>query len=319
MVYDCLYPCTVGGAERWYRNLAERLAAGRARGHLPDPAPVGPGRRRRLRRRPRDRGRPADGALHGPGRRRILPPLVFGAGVLGTCAPRPPLRRRPHGLVPVLLAARRGAGPAAGAATELVVDWHEVWSARLLARVPRPGGRRGRLRRPAALRAAAPARLLLLARCTRDRLRAEGLRGEVDGARGRVRRAADAAPSRTRRRRSSSSRGGTSPRSACRRVVGAVARAREPARAARGDLRRRTRARRGAGGDPRRGLEGVVEAPGFVDAAVIDDALRGALCMVLPSSREGYGLVVVEAAARGTPSVVVAGPTTPRSSSSTRA
>ena len=26
LVYDCLYPYTVGGAERWYRNLAERLA-----------------------------------------------------------------------------------------------------------------------------------------------------------------------------------------------------------------------------------------------------------------------------------------------------
>ena len=32
-----------------------------------------------------------------------------------------------------------------------------------------------------------------------------------------------------------------------------------------------------------------------------------ALCMMLPSRREGYGLVVIEAAARGTPSVVVAG------------
>src|SRR5215210_7649106 len=27
LAYDCLYPYTVGGAERWYRNLAERLAA----------------------------------------------------------------------------------------------------------------------------------------------------------------------------------------------------------------------------------------------------------------------------------------------------
>ncbi len=25
VVYDCLYPYTVGGGERWYRNLAERL------------------------------------------------------------------------------------------------------------------------------------------------------------------------------------------------------------------------------------------------------------------------------------------------------
>ncbi len=27
IVYDCLFPWTYGGAERWYRNLAERLAA----------------------------------------------------------------------------------------------------------------------------------------------------------------------------------------------------------------------------------------------------------------------------------------------------
>ena len=55
------------------------------------------------------------------------------------------------------------------------------------------------------------------------------------------------------------------------------------------------------------GAQGIVCAPGFVDSEEVDAALRGALCMVLPSSREGYGMVVVEAAARGTPSVVVAG------------
>jgi hypothetical protein len=26
LTYDCLFPHTVGGAERWYRNLADRLA-----------------------------------------------------------------------------------------------------------------------------------------------------------------------------------------------------------------------------------------------------------------------------------------------------
>jgi glycosyltransferase involved in cell wall biosynthesis len=54
-------------------------------------------------------------------------------------------------------------------------------------------------------------------------------------------------------------------------------------------------------------LKEIVSAPGFVDAAVVDADLRRALCMLLPSRREGYGLVVVEAAARATPSVVVAG------------
>jgi glycosyltransferase involved in cell wall biosynthesis len=50
-----------------------------------------------------------------------------------------------------------------------------------------------------------------------------------------------------------------------------------------------------------------VKAPGFVEGELVDRALSHALCMVLPSRREGYGLVVLEAAARGTPSVVVAG------------
>jgi glycosyltransferase involved in cell wall biosynthesis len=57
----------------------------------------------------------------------------------------------------------------------------------------------------------------------------------------------------------------------------------------------------------RLGLDGVVEAPGFVDAAAVEEALGAATCLLLPSIREGYGLVVIEAAAAGTPSAVVAG------------
>ena len=82
LVYDCLFPYTVGGAERWYRNLGERLAAEGhqvtyltlrqwSRGGAPDVAGVdvrAVGPRMTL--------------YSGPGRRRILPPLVFGAGVL---------------------------------------------------------------------------------------------------------------------------------------------------------------------------------------------------------------------------------------------
>jgi glycosyltransferase involved in cell wall biosynthesis len=55
-------------------------------------------------------------------------------------------------------------------------------------------------------------------------------------------------------------------------------------------------------------LEGVIRVHGFVAAEEVDRALRHALCMALPSRREGYGLVVIEAASRGTPSVVVADP-----------
>ena len=56
------------------------------------------------------------------------------------------------------------------------------------------------------------------------------------------------------------------------------------------------------------GLGGAVEAPGFVDEDRLRRSVRRALCLALPSRREGYGLVVVEAAAVGVPSVVVRGP-----------
>ena len=56
------------------------------------------------------------------------------------------------------------------------------------------------------------------------------------------------------------------------------------------------------------GPNGAVEVPGFVPAERVEEALRSALCMVLPSRREGYGLIVVEASAQGTPSVVVRDP-----------
>jgi len=53
---------------------------------------------------------------------------------------------------------------------------------------------------------------------------------------------------------------------------------------------------------------GFIDVPGFVDAGVVTDALSRACAMVLPSRREGYGQVVVQASSRGTPSVVVAEP-----------
>jgi glycosyltransferase involved in cell wall biosynthesis len=58
----------------------------------------------------------------------------------------------------------------------------------------------------------------------------------------------------------------------------------------------------------RLGLQEIVALPGFVSAQEIDDGIARAMCLLQPSRREGYGLVVVEAAAHGTPSVVVAGP-----------
>jgi glycosyltransferase involved in cell wall biosynthesis len=56
------------------------------------------------------------------------------------------------------------------------------------------------------------------------------------------------------------------------------------------------------------GLEERVEIRGRVDHSAVMRALSQAACLVHPSMREGYGLVVVEAASLGTPSVVVSGP-----------
>jgi glycosyltransferase involved in cell wall biosynthesis len=55
------------------------------------------------------------------------------------------------------------------------------------------------------------------------------------------------------------------------------------------------------------GLSGVAVQRGFVDGPEVEAALASARCLVLPSAREGYGLVVVEASQAGTPSVVVRG------------
>ena len=50
-----------------------------------------------------------------------------------------------------------------------------------------------------------------------------------------------------------------------------------------------------------------MSAPGFVSSEEVGDAIGSAACLLLPSQREGYGLVVIEAAAAGTPSVVAFG------------
>jgi glycosyltransferase involved in cell wall biosynthesis len=56
------------------------------------------------------------------------------------------------------------------------------------------------------------------------------------------------------------------------------------------------------------GLDGTVELPGRAPAEQVRAGLAAAACMLLPSAREGYGLVVVEAVALGTPAVVVDSP-----------
>ncbi|MGZ4299829.1 MAG: glycosyltransferase family 4 protein [Solirubrobacteraceae bacterium] len=306
LVYDCLFPHTVGGAERWYRSLAERLAADGhevtyltlrqwERGADPgvrgvDVRVVGP--RMEL--------------YDGPGHRRVLPPLVFGAGVLWhllrhgrrydvihTCSfPYFSL------LAAVLVAPLHR--------YRIAVDWFEVWSRDYWREyLGRAGGWVGwRVQR---LCARVPQRAFCFSRLYAHRLREEGLRGEITLLAGIYEGPSTPLPTREAEPLVLFA-GRHIPEKQVPAIPPAVALA-----------RRRIPELRGAivGDGPERaqvarlvaelGLDGVIEMPGFVETAAVEDLMARALCLLLPSRREGYGLVVIEAAARGTPSVVVAG------------
>jgi len=58
----------------------------------------------------------------------------------------------------------------------------------------------------------------------------------------------------------------------------------------------------------RLGLKEIIAVPGFSPWPDVERTLSSAMCLILPSHREGYGLAVVEAAAYGTPAVVARHP-----------
>jgi glycosyltransferase involved in cell wall biosynthesis len=243
--------------------------------------------------------------LYANGRRRVLPPLIFGAGVFGHL-----LRRGRYDVVhtasfpyfSVLSAAllRRSRR------YRLVVDWHEVWSRDYWREYLGRAGAAGWLvqRRCARVQQTAFCFSHLHAR----RLRELGLDGEPQVLEGEY-----AGPPGTESHFPGEPMVVFAGRHIPEKQVPALVRAMPQARRRVPGLRARIF---GDGPDRARVLEliqeleldGVVEAPGFVPAEAVDAALRDALCLVLPSRREGYGLVVVEASARGVPAVVVAGP-----------
>jgi glycosyltransferase involved in cell wall biosynthesis len=306
VVYDCLFPYTVGGAERWYRNLSERLAAD---GHDVTYVTL----------RQWDRGERAEVEgvrvlAAGPrmalytdsGRRRILPPLVFGLGVffhllrharrydvVHTCS-FPYFSLLAAGALRPLL--RFG----------LVVDWHEVWSRSYwISYLGRFGGALGY--GVQLLCARLPQRAFCFSRLHTARLRAEGARGEVTFLEGEYAGSLDPpTPSPSDPLVVFAARMIPEKRAPLGVAAVAAAARRVP------DLRGRF-----FGDGPERdavlraitehGARESIDAPGFVAAERIESELRRAMCMLLPSSREGYGMVVIEAASRGTPSIVVAG------------
>jgi glycosyltransferase involved in cell wall biosynthesis len=305
LVYDCLYPYTVGGAERWYRNLGERLAAD---GHEVTMLT--------LRQWPRGEHAEVEGVdvravgprmeLYVAGRRRILPPLVFGAGVLWHL-----LRHgRRYDVVhtasfPYFSLLAAGVARRLGRFA-LVVDWFELWTRDYWREyLGRAGGAVGWWVQRLGVRL--PQRAFAFSRLHAARLREEGLRGEVTVLEGLRNTQESGEPAEAQDVVVFAGR--HIPEKRVPALVPAIARARETAPELSCDV---------YGDGPDRaeveaavrehGLDGVVRVHGFVDGDTVDRALAHALCMALPSRREGYGLVVVEASSRGTPSVVVADP-----------
>jgi glycosyltransferase involved in cell wall biosynthesis len=299
VVYDCLYPYTVGGAERWYRSLAERLAEqGHSvtyltlrqwpRGERPsvrgvDVRAVGP----RLR-------------LYSRGRRRILPPLVFGLGVFLHL-----LRRgRRYDVVHTCSFPYFSLLAAGALRRRLFVDWFEVWTRDYWREYLGWAGLLGWLVQRRCVRL--HHRAFCFSKLHERRLQEEGFRGEITRLRGLY--AGGAEADRSERDEVVVFAGRHIPEKRVSAIPLALVRARETVPSLRAEIY-------GDGPDRAQvlreidewGLDGEVEAPGFVDPERVRNAFARALCLLLPSRREGYGLVVVEAAAHGTPSVVVTG------------
>jgi glycosyltransferase involved in cell wall biosynthesis len=299
VIYDCLFPYTVGGAERWYRNLALRLAA---EGHevtyvtlrqwdrgvapdLPGVRVVTAGPRMAL--------------YSGPGQRRVAPPLVFGLGVLRHLL----VHGRRYDVVHTASFPYFSVLAAAVARPlgrfRLVVDWHELWSRDYWREyLGRAGGRVGWLVQKLCLKVRQ--RAFCFARMTAERLRAEGLNGEVRVLEGEYAGTLEAPPPAPSEPVVVFA-GRHIPEKAAPAAVAGIAAARQRIPELRGLV---------FGDGPERPLvlerlsEGI-EAPGFVDHETLETAMSRALCLLHPSRREGYGLVVVEAAALGVPTIVV--------------
>jgi glycosyltransferase involved in cell wall biosynthesis len=304
LVYDCLFPWTIGGAERWYRNLGERLAS---EGHQVtyltllqwnetpqikgvDVVAVGP-------RMP----------LYRKGKRRLLPPLRFGFGVF--------LHLLRHGRRYDVV--HTASFPyfsllAAGMARyfgryRIVCDWHEVWSREYWKEYLGPLGRIGILVQM--LCAQVPQKAYTFSRLHKERVQDLGvasvsqLTGEYSPQSEPIRNLNAAIPHYV------VYAGRFIPDKRIGLLVDALALAHRSMPGIRAQL---------IGDGPTRldiearikelGLGEAISCPGFVSREALDDAMASALCVVQPSSREGYGMVVIEAAHRGVPTIVVAAP-----------
>jgi glycosyltransferase involved in cell wall biosynthesis len=307
LVYDHLFPQTIGGMERWLRDLALRLAAlGHEVTYLTmrhweaNAEPALPG--------VQVIGLVHAGRVYADDRRAIGPPLRFGLAVASHLA----RHGRNYDVVhtasfpyfPILAAGalRRRRG------YRIVVDWPEVWTRRYWRHYSGyVAGTIGWLVQRACLRV--PHRAHAMSQLHARRLVAEGYPGEPVVLPGLY----DGPAEVTAAENVDTSLVVYAGRHVKEKRVPALVRAFAHARTARPDLRLEI-----YGDGPERtrvealvaelGLDGSVDILGRKSEDEISRALGHATCLVTASEREGYGLVVVEAAAHGTPSVVVAGP-----------
>jgi glycosyltransferase involved in cell wall biosynthesis len=244
--------------------------------------------------------------LYAGGKRRLLPPLLFGVGVFAHLlrhAKRYDVVHTasfPYFSVLAAHAARRGHEYG------LIVDWHEVWTRPYWrSYAGRVTGWIGwRIQRACSQ---VPQRAFCFSRLHEQRLRKEGLRGPLTRLEGQY--AGPPPPNVPAPSRPVVVFAGRHiPEKRVPALVPAVAKAAERIP----DL---TAEIYGDGPERQRVLDAIerhalaerVTAPGFIAREVLERALVSAMCFVLPSEREGYGLVVVESAAKGVPCIVVAG------------
>ena len=299
VIYDCLYPHTRGGAERWYRAVDDGLDVTYLTRRQWDEDPAVPGvevvavsGRREL--------------YDDQGNRRIIPALLFGWGVL-----RWMLRhRRSYDIVHCasfpffsLLGARLAL---VGTSVPVVVDYHEVWHQRTWRRYAGPlVGRVGHAVQSLCIRVSH--RALVFTPTTAAKLNHYDADLDVEVLPGLL--PDDLDRVRARRQPPTSTHlvfvGRHIEDKGVDQLLDIITEVRRddprahltivgdgPATASlHEDVRRR-------------GLEGAVDLVGRVDDQRRDALVAGATCLVLPSRREGYGIVVAEASAFATPAVV---------------
>ena len=311
IVYDCLFPNTLGGAERWYRNLAERLDRSHSvtfvtRRQWGEEGPATPFETIAV--------SPGGGLYTSSGRRRIWPPIRFGIGVFVHLLRRGRSYDAVHSasfpffsLLGAALALKLTRSKA-----RLIVDWWELWSLDYWrSYLGSVGGRIGALIQGLCVNL--PDQSFTFSRLVESRLREQRPGARITRLTGAYAGQSDYAPPPPSPQPAEAplvvSAGRHIPEKRVTAIPPAIAVAREEIPALRCEILGEGPETEATGAQIRElGLDGAVAMRGRVATDEVLRTIAEASCLLHPSLREGYGLVVVEAASVGTPSVVVRGP-----------